>query len=197
VRISYELTAEDVVAAVLLHYDHSRAMRLERWATRALGPMGSCFFLTVWILESIKATNGEQKPSAMLLVIAALGVPVSFLLPWLRRKTIVGEARRRLKGEHGAILLGTGTMEIVGTRLACKGRDSESAMEIRLVKDIAEYEHYALIYLTPSLFHTIPFKSVLPEEEYRAFVAALRQAWKSDDDCGSAKPGTTSEHIRE
>jgi hypothetical protein len=182
VRISYELTVDDIVAANLLHFDHAPATAWMRTFVRWVGPGGALLVGLSSALGYWNNNQGDPPLWQMLLVIAVLSVASFFFLPWWARRLLARTSRKKSKNETlEGFVTGTRTMELSGTRLAVRTRLGESSFDLSVIKDIVAFEDYALIYLTSTQMHVIPMKNILPEEEYHSFVARLREAWEAGD----------------
>lgn len=195
-RISFELTEEDVVAANLLHYDHSPATRGFRLFSRLAGPIIGLIAVVVCLVQMVRSNSLDLTGVATAIIISLfVSTILVVLLPWTMRRSIARNARNQLASENAeGIVTGTSTMEIRGDRLLVKTRFTDSGIQISRLYDIAEFRDYVLIYLTPRKIHIVPLKNVLPEEEYRTFVATLRSLWERG---GSREVPERSHHISE
>ncbi|HZZ81758.1 MAG TPA: YcxB family protein, partial [Gemmataceae bacterium] len=191
---SYEVTADDVIAANLLHLKYSPAARWHRWLVRGIGPAVAASGL-IWAIAQDRGHPERTIPHIWIAV--PLAVVVGFLAYFAcargMRRGVVNRVRKTLaQGDLQGMTVGTCTMEIAGGRLITRSRLSETTIDLQAIKRIDEFEGYALVYIASNQVLIIPTRNLLPMNDYRDFVAALRHAWES----GSVD-GIASEHIAE
>jgi hypothetical protein len=178
VRISFEVTVEDVVAAHLLHFDHSPAAAWQRWFVRGIGPVVAFSSLLMALIQEAQNPMTPRLVWFALPLATALGVGLYYFMPWKVRRSLTRRVRNTIESEQlQGTVVGTCTMELAGNRLITKSRLSDTSIDLEVIKSIDEYEDYALVYVTSRQLHIIPIRNVLPEEDYRRFIAALRDAW--------------------
>ena len=182
-RISFEITADDVVAANLLNYAHSPATRWLRWLIRGIGPLIAIPVVIIALFQDANdAAGGPRRLWIALPLATVVGGGLFLFLPWHIRRSLARSVRKKIAAERlEGTVVGTCTMELTSNRLTTKTRLGESAVDLCVIKSIVEFDDYALVYLTSTQIHIIPWKSVLPDGDYRRFVAALTEAWESRD----------------
>ena len=73
-------------------------------------------------------------------------------------------------------MLGWREVELVDDRLVSKTELIDSSIDLRAIEKIAANKEYTFVYIASVNAITIPM-TLYPEDEYRDFVAELREAW--------------------
>jgi hypothetical protein len=84
--------------------------------------------------------------------------------------------RKFLAEGSNRTLVGWREMELVNGRLVVKTELFETVMDLRAIYKIVANDEFTFLYYSSITAYLIPM-NLYPEDEYREFVAELREAW--------------------
>ena len=177
-KIRFETTIEDIVAWNRFHFAQSPAMRRQRWTLTLLVPAFAGVIAWFDYLAWLDSPAHEGVAFWMYAIVFAFFwfVAIQFLLPWRTAQNV----RKLLAEGSNHSVLGRREMELVNNRLIVKMEWIESSYDLRAIEKIVSNGDYAFVYISSIQAFPIPMR-LYPEEEYRAFVAELRDAWENRD----------------
>jgi hypothetical protein len=187
-KIRFETTIEDIVAWNRFHFEHSPALRRQRWIVTLLIPG----------IVGVMAWSDYQAKEESVLWMYALAfstfwcVGIQFLLPWRTAQNV----RKLLAEGSNHSVLGWREIELVNNRLVEKMALIDSSYDLRAIEKIVSNGDYTFVYISSIQAIPIPMR-LYPEEEYRAFVAELRDAWENRDELRPVKATAPDERIVE
>jgi hypothetical protein len=183
VKIRFETTIDDVIAFNRFHFAHSPAWRKQVWKQTLMVP---ATLLALFVLFHLIAGNGPEHFHAMLrfgwleLTIAIFFLSVSILwaiyVRWFLNWSLGRNTRKFLAEGSNRVMFGWREMELVNGRLILNTELIQSSLDLRASEKIVSHGEYTYVYIAAASAYIIPM-SLYPEEEYREFVAELREAW--------------------
>ncbi len=184
-KIRFNTSTEDIVAFNRFHCENSPMWRRQRIIRASLVPVILAFFSLY--IYTIKSRDMDHDPDAQLsLGIALVGinlavsVPLYFFLSWRILSSVTSGVRKLLAEGSNRALLGWREMELANGRLFVKTELLEISMDMRAIEKIVANEQYTFVYYSSITAYLIPM-NLFPEDEYREFVAELREAWHNRD----------------
>ncbi len=179
-KIRFEITTEDIVAFNRFHCENSPMWRRQRLVQSSILPiiLGLTFLgALVGLLR-----DAEDFP---LYPVFLLGLAVVFLLlsagwvlfiRWQMSANLVSATRRLLAEGTNRSMLGWRHMELANNRLFVKLELIDSSYDLRAIEKIVGNEDFTFVYVSSIQALIIPMR-LYPEDEYRAFVDELCEAW--------------------
>jgi hypothetical protein len=177
VKIRFEATIENIIAFNRFHYAHSPTWRRQVVTQMLVLPVifGSGLLLAYSGLRPI--------PDGDLWAFGVFGIPFVVLsilwacyIRWYMYWSLERNVRKFFAEGSNRSMLGWREMELVGDRLVSKTELIYSSIDLRAIEKIVANDQYTFVYIASVNAITIPM-NLYPEDEYRAFVAELREAW--------------------
>src|SRR5262249_18509168 len=106
----------------------------------------------------------------------ALSVVWHYFIRWRMIAGLESTVRKLLAEGSNRSVLGWCDMELVGYRLTVKRELIESSYDLRAIQKVVGNDEYTFVYFSSIQAFVIPMR-LYPEDEYREFVAELREAW--------------------
>ena len=179
-KIRYETTMEHLLAFNRFHYANSPTWRRQRMLLAWIGPVG--FFVMFGVYFSRVDPEILRADLFGSVLFPMLGLAFSFTwYYWVRARglaQITSNVRKLLAEDSNRTLLGWREMELVGHRLIQHSDLIDTSIDLRAIIKIVRNEDYAFIYIASVSAYVIPM-NLYPEQEYRTFVAELREAWEN------------------
>ena len=124
-----------------------------------------------------------------------ISIPSYFFTRWRITASTLSSVRKLLAEGSNHSILGWRELELVNDRLRFTMELIEGSYDLRAIEKIVGNEHYTFVYVSSLQALIIPM-TLYPEDEYRTFVAELRDAWEDRDapplaeetDAASARP---------
>lgn len=181
-KIRFESTIDDLVAFNRFHCAHSPTWQ---WQIRRLTLLLPLIMLMIFfiIILAVSATDEPLDRTAWIgiLCIAATFLTVSigwgFFIRWYMYWSLVRNTRKLLAEGSNRILVGWREMTLADGRLIVDTELVTSSLDLRAVQKIVRNDEYTFVYISSTTAYMIPM-NLYPEDEYRRFVARLREAWK-------------------
>jgi len=188
VKIRFETTIDDVIAFNRFHFAHSRTWRRQVWTQCLIGPaIFVGLFLLIWMTRQIPdgVAAGQMPPDEDLGFFYLLGAVIAIasiiwvvVLRWYMNWTLGRNTRKFLAEGSNRVMFGWREMELVDNRLVLKTELVHSSLDLRAIEKIVGNEQYTYVYIAAAQAYMIPM-DLYPEDEYRQFVAELREAWEN------------------
>ncbi len=191
-RIRFETTMDDLIAFNRYHFETSPLLRQQRmrfafFLPLMLGALG-ILALAAWWRNALDDPTGF---AVVVLAAALVGVPASvawfFFGRWYWMTQVLRNVRKMLSEGSNRTMLGWREMELAGNRLKFQTEFFDNSIDIRAIDKIVGEEDYTFIYISSAQAYLIPM-NLYPEEEYREFVAELREAWENRDEMPPLPP---------
>jgi hypothetical protein len=186
VKIRFETTIEDIVAFNRFHYENSPMWRRQRMIRACVGPFIIAiitfgFYARSYIDFAPQDLDNYHLLGLFLVVLnCALAVPVYLYVQWRMMSALASNVRKQLAEGSNRTVLGWREMELVNNRLFLKTELLESRLDLRAIEKIVTNDRYTYVYIASIQAFIIPM-NLFPEDEYREFVAELREAWENRD----------------
>jgi hypothetical protein len=176
-RIRFETTMDDLIVFNRFHIENSPTMRRQLLIYRLLVP---AILASVGFLPLMANLDSARNDPAKYLILGLIGAAVSVVWFFFSPGYWMGKLERNLRklnaeGSNRGVL-GWREMELVGNRLMLKMELIESNIDLRAIDKIVGNGEFTFVYIGSAQAYLIPM-NLYPEEEYRQFVAELRQAW--------------------
>jgi hypothetical protein len=182
VRIRFETTMDDLIAFNRFHFENSPAFRRQRMVYALLVP--GIFALLALIALAAWWHADTEKLVAFAIGALIVGVPASvgwiFFARWWWMVQVMRNVQKMYSEGSNRIALGWREMELVGNRLKLRTEFLDNSLDLRAIDKIVGNEDYTFVYISSNQAYLIPM-NLYPEEEYREFVAELREAWENRD----------------
>jgi hypothetical protein len=180
-RIRFETTIDDVVAFNRYHLAHSPAWRRQVWKQMLTVPaILACLFLFAWYNnERVGDMPPDQVPTlywSLGIAFVVLSVIWAGFIRWYLSWSVARNTRRFLAEGANRVSFGWREMELANNRLIVETELTHMSLDLRAVEKIVGDDQYTFVYTGASQAYYIPM-NLYPEEEYRQFVAELREAW--------------------
>ena len=183
-RIRFETTLEDMVAFNRFHYANSPAWRRQLWM-QLLAVPGTLVLVLVLLGVAFLVSNGPPEPVACIVTAFCVGFPClvlsagwPFYIRWQASRNLVRNVRRLLAEGSNRTMYGWRELELRDGRLYMHTELLESSLDLRAIEKIVGNDEYTFVYFGSVAAYVIPM-DCYPEEEFRAFVAELRDAWEN------------------
>jgi hypothetical protein len=182
-KIRFETTIDDIVAFNRFHCENSPMWRRQRLVASLMLPIVlAVLFLLVFVI-SIEQLAGDPFALAifaagMFIVLVLASVPWYFYIRWQMMVNVLAAVRKLLAEGTNHGLIGWRELDLVNDRLTFKMELMEGSYDLLAIEKIVGNDRYAFVYFSSIQAITIPM-TLYPEEEYRAFVAELREAWEN------------------
>jgi hypothetical protein len=182
-KIRFETTSDDLIAFNRFHIENSPSMRRQRLIyqlliTALLGLVGLLALVASWKV----ALRNPVEFAVVASVAGVLGVAASigwfFFARWYWMGLVQRNVRKLYSEGSNRGVLGWREMELVGGRLLLKMELIESKIDLRAIDKIVGNEEFTFVYIGSAQAYLIPM-NLYPEDEYRQFVAELRDAWEN------------------
>jgi hypothetical protein len=187
VKIRFETTIDDVIAFNRFHFASSPAWRRQVWTQTLLVP---AILVAMYLLLRLTTVGVVEDFEAMLQIgwfdgflaifFAAASIAWGFFIRWHMNSSLERNARRFLSEGSNRVIFGWREMELVNNRLLLKNELIESSLDLRAIEKIVGNDQYTFVYIAAAQAYLIPMH-LYPEDEYREFVAELREAWENRD----------------
>lgn len=182
-KIRFETTIEDVIAFQRFHYANSPAWRRQVWTQSLLLPVVLVVFLALIVLSIVLATRDDPGPNLLWVVpLFAFGIPFLvisigwvFFIRWFLNRALGRNTRKFLAEGSNRIMFGWREMELVDGRLFVNTELVQTNLDLRAIEKIVSNGDYTFVYIASMSAYMIPMD--YPDEEFREFVAELREAW--------------------
>jgi hypothetical protein len=192
VKIRFEITTADMVAFNRFHCENSPMWRRQRLALSLVLPtVLGCVFL-IALMGLFDGENELPAYAAFLIGLAAVFLFVSvgwfFLIRWWMSANVESTVKKLLAEGTNRSILGWRDMELANNRLFVRLELIDSSYDLRAIEKIVWNEVYTFVYVSATQALLVPMH-LYPEDEYRAFVDELYDAWENRE---APRP---SEHI--
>jgi hypothetical protein len=189
VKIRFKITIDDMIALQCFHLTNSPTWRGQLLRQVLLVPASfGVLFLLAW-LASQPIADGDPTFLIFGLVLLAASIAWIFFIPWRMKRMQEGVLRKFFAEGSNRSVLGWREMELVENRLVIHTELIHSTIDLRAIEKIVGNDHYTFVYIASMQAYVIPM-NLYPEDEYRDFVAELREAW---DNRGLAIPREKAE----
>jgi hypothetical protein len=186
VRIRFETTMDDVIAFNRFHFENSPLMRRQRMfyalvISGMLAVVSAIGIAALWKDAPLRPHELEILVGC-LVALASVGSIATFFFArsyWMR--LVERNVRKMYSEGSNRTMLGWREMELAGARLKLKTEFLESSVDLRAIDKIVGDADYTFVYIASAQAYLIPM-NLYPEDEYRQFVAELRQAWENRED---------------
>jgi hypothetical protein len=187
VKIRFETTIDDIVAFNIFHHENSPVWQRQRLIGALVAPGLIAFLSFLWWIVDIDRSrrfhdvDGSVAFGAILLLVnVVISIPVFFFTRWRIQANLVSSAKKLLSEGSNRTILGWREMEIVNNRLCIQTELIDAKYDMRAIQKIVSNEQYTYVYIASVQAFVIPM-TLYPEDEYRAFVTQLREAWENRD----------------
>ncbi len=185
-RIRFETTMDDLIAFNRFHAENSPMLRRQRLIFSLLFPLILCIVGLVTMLANIDLLDEDPIRFFVLSAVAiTFGLPalvgLYFLSRWRWMSNLESMVQKIYAEGNNQIALGWREMEIVGNRLLLKTEWIDSSTDLRVIEKIVGNDDFTFVYIASNQAYLIPM-NLYPEDEYRQFVADLREAWENRDE---------------
>ncbi len=185
-KIRFDTTIDDLIAFNRFHVENSPLLRRQRLVFSLMVP---AILLVVAMFTAFINIDSIMENSVKNLVVATavgiLGLPFCigwyFFSRWQWTTNMERNTRKMYEEGNNRTVLGWREMELVGNRLILKMELIDSSIDLRAINKIVGNDEFTYLYISSNLAYFIPM-NLYPEEEYRQFVAELREAWKRRDE---------------
>jgi hypothetical protein len=182
-KIRFETTIDDVIAFNRFHFTNSPAWRKQLWIQSLWLPVFLALVLAMVIVVNASAAGFNLRNSLVMSVcIGTVWLAGSagwvLFIRWHLNRGLMRNARKFLAEGSNRSLHGWREMEIVKGRLVLHTELLDISMDLRAIERIVGNDAYTFVYIASVSAYMIPM-DVYPEEEYREFVAELREAWEN------------------
>ncbi len=181
-KIRFEITIEDMVAFNRFHHANSPTTRRQRWMYTLLLPL---LLGLIGVIGAVTTFEDGRDPTGYLIFWTLMGilwlagsVAWFFFSRWHWARILDQNVRKLYAEGTNRALLGWREMELVDGRLFLKTELIHSSMDLRAIEKIIGTDEYTFVYIASLSAYLIPM-NLYPEEEYREFVAELRDAWEN------------------
>ena len=184
-KIRFETTIDDVIAFNRFHFANSPAWRRQVWIQTLIVPaiLVAIYLLlhmtSVGVVEDFEEATKLQK-LFLAIFFGAACIGWGFFIRWHLNSSLERNTRRFLAEGSNRVIFGWREMELVNNRLLLKTELIESSLDLRAIEKIVGNDQYTFVYIAAAQAYLIPMH-LYPEDEYREFVAELREAWENRD----------------
>jgi hypothetical protein len=183
VKIRFETTVENSIAFLRFHHANSPTSRRQRLLLAAVLPLGMAVVL-FWPLVGELAWEDPEILFVKYLFsgIFLAGISSAWILAirWIQNLAMEYNLRRLMAEGSNRTMLGWREMELRDGRLLMNTELIQCSIDLRAIERIVGNEQYVFVYIASIQAYVIPM-NLYPEEEYRQFVAELREAWENRD----------------
>jgi hypothetical protein len=201
VRIRFKTTIEDIVAFNRFHCENSPMWRQQCFMASILLPIIIAVLSLLTFVATFKWFAGDPLVLAiygagMLVLLVVFSVAWYFCIRRQMLANVVSAVRKLLAEGTNRGLLGWRNLELVNNRLIVKMELIDTSYDLRAIEKIVSNEEYTFVYTSSIQALVIPMR-LYPEDEYREFVAELREAWENRETPRPAEEAAADERIVE
>jgi hypothetical protein len=183
VKIRFKSTIEDVIAFNRFHYTHSPTWRRQVWTHTLVLPAVLAVLFAMFILVMSEARADDDiafTAFAFCLgsTFLALSLGWVFFIRWYLNWALARNTRKFLAEGSTRILFGWRDMELANGRLIVNTELVNTDLDLRAIQKIVTDGTYTFVYIASVVAYMIPM-DLYPEDEFRAFVDELREAWEN------------------
>jgi hypothetical protein len=179
-KIRFETTIDDVIAFNRFHFANSPTWRRQVWTQMLLVPGILAILLIVVFFLSNRHMEEDWTFGILAVVLLPFSVVWAVFMRWRLNAALESNTRKFLAEGSNRVMFGWREMELVNNRLVLKTELIESRLDLRAVEKIVSDGSYTFVYIGSTVAYLIPMR-LYPEDEYRAFVDELCEAWENRD----------------